>query len=83
MCRECIREDEELNSKIELTKKKEHFICNRLFDILAIYSLIFIRYLTSNLVTVESVGIYEPHEIVKEAIQILKQKASNFILNLK
>lgn len=45
MCRECIREDEEFNSKIELAKKKEHFIF-----------------------TVESVGIYEPHEIVKEAI---------------
>ncbi|EAR92630.3 DNA-directed RNA polymerase I and III subunit RPAC1 (macronuclear) [Tetrahymena thermophila SB210] len=59
MCRECIREDEEFNSKIELAKKKEHFIF-----------------------TVESVGIYEPHEIVKEAIQILKQKASSFMLNL-
>lgn len=30
MCRECIREDEELNSKIELTKKKEHFICKQI-----------------------------------------------------
>lgn len=29
-------------------------------------------------VTVESVGMYEPQEIVKEAIQILKQKALSF-----
>jgi len=31
VCRECIRDNEEFNEKIELSKETNHYICNFLF----------------------------------------------------